>query len=215
MTRRILILGAGGHAQVIADILFCKSDASDPLVPIGYLDDDVTIHGCTRIGLPVLGSLTDLASIEHDGAIIGIGNNHIRRDLFKNLSAIGITFASAIHPTAIISKHVEMGVGLVIGPGAIVNTGSVIGDNVILNTASSVDHHNTVQNHAHIAPGVHTGGNVVIGEGTLVGIGASILPQRQIGAWSVVGAGAVVTQDLPANSVAIGIPARVQPNKSS
>jgi sugar O-acyltransferase (sialic acid O-acetyltransferase NeuD family) len=97
----------------------------------------------------------------------------------------------------------------VINSGVIINTGSRIGQDVILNTACTIDHHNYIGDHTHIAPGVHLGGDVEIGEGTLIGIGATVMPQCRIGAWSVIGAGAVVTKDIPAYSTVVGIPARV------
>jgi acetyltransferase-like isoleucine patch superfamily enzyme len=50
---------------------------------------------------------------------------------------------------------------------------------------------------------------VQIGAGALVGIGATVMPQRLVGAWSVVGAGALIHADLPSNAVAVGVPARV------
>ena len=78
----------------------------------------------------------------------------------------------------------------------VINPGAVIGDNVILNTGCTVDHHNHIGSFAHIAPGVHLGGDVYIGEGTLVGIGAAVMPQRTVGAWSRIGAGAVVVENI-------------------
>ncbi len=65
-----------------------------------------------------------------------------------------------------------------------------------------------VADHAHIAPGAHLGGDVRIGEGAFVGIGATVMPQRSIGAWSIVGAGALVHRDIPDRATAIGVPAR-------
>ena len=50
---------------------------------------------------------------------------------------------------------------------------------------------------------------VHIGENVWVGAGAVILPGVSIGNDSVIGAGSVVTKDIPANVVAVGNPCRV------
>jgi maltose O-acetyltransferase len=43
----------------------------------------------------------------------------------------------------------------------------------------------------------------------MVGIGAVVLPRIKIGSNAIIGAGAVVTKDVPDNAVAVGNPARV------
>ncbi len=206
---RVLILGAGGHAQVVADILLRSHDAGSKVVPIGYLDDNPSLWNQTFLGLPVLGPFRRLSAIEHDAVIIAIGDNKIRCQTFRQLSEEGERFATAIHPRAVLAPDVLVGLGTMICAGVVVNTGSVIGANVILNTSSSIDHHSRIADHAHIAPGVHLGGEVTIGEGTLVGIGATVMPRCRIGDWSVVGAAALVHHDLPAHVTAIGVPAQV------
>ncbi|MCZ7574920.1 MAG: acetyltransferase [Ardenticatenaceae bacterium] len=206
---RILILGAGGHAQVAADILMRARDAGEPVCPIGYLDDNPRLHGQLELGLPVLGPIAALASIAHEAVLIAIGENHIRRQLFDRLQQLGEHFIIARHPRAVIAPDVKVGPGTMICAGVVVNPGSVIGANVILNTGCTVDHHNHIGDHAHIAPGVHLGGDVKIGEGTLIGIGATVMPQRCVGAWSVVGAATLVHTDLPDHVVAAGVPGRV------
>lgn len=50
---------------------------------------------------------------------------------------------------------------------------------------------------------------VVIEEGTLIGVGAIIKPGVTIGAYSYIGAGSIVADDVPPKSVAVGSPARV------
>lgn len=50
---------------------------------------------------------------------------------------------------------------------------------------------------------------VVIGDGAWLGAGAIVLPGVTIGENTVVGAGSVVTRDLPSNVVAVGNPCRV------
>ncbi|MGF1496416.1 MAG: gamma carbonic anhydrase family protein [Elainellaceae cyanobacterium] len=48
-----------------------------------------------------------------------------------------------------------------------------------------------------------------VGRGSLIGIGALLLNGVRIGEGSMIGAGAVVTKDVPARSLAMGVPARV------
>ncbi len=206
---RILILGAGGHGQVVADTLMRMRDAGAQVIPLGYLDDAVAMQNQTLLGLPVLGRMTDLAQIAHTAIVIAIGDNGTRQNLFDRLRQQGECFIVARHPQTVIAPDVRIGPGTVICAGVIINPGAVIGANVILNTACTVDHHNTIGDHAHIAPGVHLGGDVQIGAGTLVGIGATVMPQRQVGAWSVVGAGALIHVDLPSHAVAVGLPAKI------
>jgi len=153
--------------------------------------------------------MAQLPDIPHDGIIVAIGDNAIRRRLFETWVGSDEQSIVARHPSAIIAPDVQIGLGSVVCAGAVVNPGSMIGANAILNTGCTVDHHNHVGDHAHIAPGVHLGGNVIIGEGSLVGIGATVMPQRRIGRWSVVSAGAVVHTDLEDRIVAAGVPARV------
>lgn len=206
---RVLILGAGGHAQVVADILLRMRDEGSEVLPIGFLDDKSGLVGCQYLGLPVLGTLSDLPEIPRDAVLVAMGDNTTRQRIFERLIATGERFAIACHPGATIAPDVCIGPGSMICAGAIVNTGTIIGANVILNTACTVDHHSWVGDHAHIAPGVHLGGEVTIGEGCFVAIGSSVIPGRTVGPWSMIGVGSAVTKDIPAGVTAVGVPARV------
>ncbi len=208
--KRVLIIGAGGHAQVVADILMRARDAGSPIEPLGYLDDRPDLQDRMLLGLPVFGNLAALAEIPHDALIVAIGDNAVRARLFGELTARGEQMIVAKHPSAVVAPDVSIGLGTMICANAVVNPGSVVGNNVILNTACSVDHHSCIGDDVHIAPGVHMGGEVQVGQGALVGIGATVMPRRQVGAWSIVGAGSLVSRDVPNHAVVTGVPATIR-----
>jgi sugar O-acyltransferase (sialic acid O-acetyltransferase NeuD family) len=205
---RILVIGAGGHAQVVADILLRMQEARQEVVPIGYVDDNPELEQTTLLGLPVLGKIADSTAIPHDAIIVAIGDNATRRQLFDRYRSEGEPFAIARHPSAVIAPDVQVGPGTTVCANAVVNPGSVVGANVILNTSCSVDHHNDIDDHVHIAPGVRLGGGVNIGRGSMIGIGATVMPYHSVGKWSVVSAGSLVHADVMDHVVVAGAPAR-------
>ena len=213
----ILILGAGGHARVVADILLRAHEQAEQgaegdnstLLPAGFVDDDPDLAGTTILGLPVVGSIDRLGDIEHDAVIVAVGDNHARARIFSRMEAAGERIANAIHPGAVVAPDVLLGQGVMVCAGVVVNTGAVIGDDVILNTGCTVDHHNEIGPHAHLAPGVHLGGHVRVGEGALTGIGSTAIPGASIGDWAIVGAGSVVTKEIPPHTTCVGAPTRV------
>ncbi len=202
----ILVLGAGGHGKVVADILM-----SQGLLVIGFLDDDPTFWGQIRLDLPVLGAIDTYASYTPDGLVMGVGDNKTRRRVVERLGAqASPLWMQAVHPRAIVARSVRLGQDVVIAAGAVINPDAAVGDHVIVNTGATVDHDCIVDDYAHIAPGAHLSGDVRVGEGVLVGIGGSVAPGKSIGDWAVVGAGAVVVRDVPGGVTAIGVPARWQ-----
>lgn len=205
----IVIVGAGGHGQVVADAIRSTARvASEPLDIVGFLDDNPVLEGTTVAGVTVLGGLTLASRVSSDAFVVAIGRNDARAHAFLHLRASGRRLCSVVHPSAIVGSDVEIGDGAMISAGAIVVTGSRIGCGAILNTGCTVDHHAKIGDFVHIAPGVHIGGDVVVGDRTLVGLGALILPGRVLGVGCTVGAGAVVTRDVAPGATVLGVPAR-------
>jgi len=205
--RNIVILGAGGHGQVVADIVLRMRDSGSPVGAVMFLDDKAELAGRRVLGLEVVGPVTDAENYKDCRFVAAVGDNQKRKELFQWLFGMGCDFAVARHPAAVLAPDVTVGIGTMICPGVVFNTGTTIGRNVILNTGCTVDHHSIIGDHVHIAPGVHMGGNVTVGEGALVGIGAVVMPGKTIGAWALVGAGALVHEDVPDGAVVVGVPA--------
>ena len=206
--KRIVLIGAGGHARVVWDTLELIRERDD-LQVVAVLDDDPALWGKSFATLTIDGPIQKIERVRADAALIAIGDNRARRDVYARVETLGVPFVNALHPRAMIARDVQIGAGVVAFANVVVNTGSRIGDNVILNTACSVDHDCVIGVHAHIAPGVHLAGTVTIGEGTLLGIGSIAIPNVTIGEWVTVGAGSVVTQDIPSRVAVVGAPARV------
>lgn len=206
---RVLVIGAGGHGMVVADILMRAFDKGAQVEPIGYLDDKPALQGILILGLPVLGTLAEHTEIPHDAVIFAIGDNATRKRLFLQFRQAGETTITAIHPAAILAPSARIGTGTVICASAVIGVNTVIGENVIVNTNSVVDHENIVEDHAHVSGGVNMTGNIHIGEGAFIGTGATILPGIQVGAWSIVGAGTLVHDDIPERVTVVGLPGRI------
>ena len=212
--KRIIVVGAGGHAQVVADIVLSRAAYGDQLALMGFVDDNVALVGGELLGAPIFGSIAMLRTIQHDAIVVAIGDNQRRAQVYEQLRAQGENIATLAHPRATLAAGAKLGAGSVVMAGAVINTQAVIGPNVIINTGATVDHHARISAHVHIAPGVHLGGAVTLGEGAFLGVGTNVIPSRSIGAWSVVGAGATVTHDLPERVVAVGTPAKIIRNIS-
>jgi len=204
----VLIWGAAGHAKVVADIL-----RQNAYRVCGFLDETTPDRrGESFCGATVLGDANQLQKIYESGvckAIVAFGDNMRRLAVGELLEERGFELITAIHPSAVIAPDALVGPGSMVAAGAVVGPGAVIGRCAILNTAGTVDHDCTIVDGAHIGPGVHIAGHVRVGRGAWIGIGATIIYRKRIGAWSIVGAGAVVIEDVPDRVLVAGVPARI------
>lgn len=205
---KTIIIGTGGHARVILDIL--NYDRNIEIV--AFLDKE--IHGPFEkiMDIPVLGGhsvLPDMLKIGIKGTIIGVGDNKIRKDYYEKFRNMGMELVNAIHPTVHIAHNVKIGKGVVIAAGATIATGAEIGNDVIVNTGAIIEHEDILEDHVHIAPGTVLAGRVKVKEGTFIGAGSVVKQYVTIGENAIIGAGSVVLEDIPENTVAVGAPAKV------
>lgn len=107
---------------------------------------------------------------------------------------IRIVFGCYIPYTAKIGKNTIFAYG---GIGIVIHTRCVIGENCVIGSGVTLGG----TNHKYEVPQV--GNNVYIGSG------AKIIGPVKIGNNVVIGANAVVTKDIPDNTLAVGIPARI------
>jgi sugar O-acyltransferase (sialic acid O-acetyltransferase NeuD family) len=202
---RLIVVGAGGHASVVIDA--AKLALPDCEV-VGLVDDAVAV-GERVSGSVVLGPIAEIDRFPHDAVALAVGDNTARARIFESLRTIGEQLPTLVHPSAAVAPSAKVGAGTVVLAHAVINAEAVVEDNVIVNTAATIDHHSRIGRHVHIAPGVHLAGGCRVGEGGALGIGTVVAPTVSIGARTFVGAGSVVLEDLPADVIAYGSPARV------
>lgn len=204
----IVLVGAGGHAREVAEIVehSWKECGTSPL--LGFLDEDSTRHGTEVDDYPVLGGLEWLkANVGSVAVIVAIGDISVRKRVVNEVEAVGAPFARAISPLAHLSKRCTIGFGSMIFPRAVISTNAMIGRHVIMGVHSNVSHDSTIGDFAFLCPASVVAGGVTIGEEVMLGTNASVIPKRTVGARSVVGAGACVVRDVPGEVTALGVPA--------
>lgn len=122
-----------------------------------------------------------------------------------------------IEPGAIIREQVEIGKNAVIMMGAILNIGAVVGEGTMIDMGAVLGGRATVGKNCHVGAGAVLAGviepasatPVVVEDDVLIGANAVVIEGCRIGRNAVVAAGAVVVEDVPANAVVAGCPARV------
>lgn len=202
--KSILIIGNGGHAKVVRDVI----EAEGTYKVCGYLDDN--IEKMYKEKDIIFDNLKNIKLYQENYYfVIAIGNNKVRNKIFKKINVSIERFPVLIHPQAIISKTAEIGNGTVVMPGAIVNAETVVGQHAILNTASVVEHDCVIKDYTHISPGAVLTGNVTVGESTQVGANATVIPNLKIGAYVMVGAGSTVISNVRDNVTVVGSPAKI------
>jgi len=212
MTTRLVILGAGGFAREVLDVVDAiEAAAPSTFTVVGFVSERESDWNRTIHGVPVLGGFEWFERAPREGlhVVCGIGSPPVRKRLVARCEALGLPSATLVHPRAVRTRWVELGPGTVVTAGVVLTNDIRVGRHVHLNLNATVGHDAVLEDFVTIAPGVNVSGNVHVGEGTDLGTGSAVLQNTTIGAWSVVGAGAVVHRNLPANCTAVGVPAKV------
>ena len=199
--RDVILIGAGGHGKVIADILLCSGTSVR-----GFLDSR---EGACAAGRPWLGSVEEYRRFPDAEFLIAVGDARARHRIAQAMD--GARWHTAIHPRAVVSSlDVEIGEGTVVMAGAMVNPGARIGRHCIINTGAVVEHDNEIGDFVHVSVGARLCGGVRIGTGTWIGAGASVRNNVSVCENVMIGVGSVVVKDIIRPGTYMGVPAVFQ-----
>jgi sugar O-acyltransferase (sialic acid O-acetyltransferase NeuD family) len=206
----IIIIGAGGHAKVIADAILACGRTILGFTSIDYQECNVepVVAGLSVLGTDEILRNYTPTQIDLVNGLGGIDSSGLRRRVQERLEADGWKFIGVRHPSAVVSPHAELDVGVQLLALSVIQAGVRVGAGSIINTAAVVEHDSALGMYVHVAPRALLCGNTKVESYSHIGAGATVIQGLKLGSETVVGAGAVVVEDFPGGGTLVGVPAR-------
>lgn len=181
----LLLVGAGGHARAIAEILVAEKDPVE-----SYVDP----RPCEWLKARHLRTDDETEALPKQGFVLGVGGTtpdqlSKRLVLFRRYREKGWIPRTVIHASAVVSRHAEIGEGCAILARAVIQPAAKLGEAVIINTGAIVEHDCRVGDGAHVAPGAIVLGGCTVGMSCMIGAGAVVLPGANVPDSTLVAAG--------------------------
>ena len=161
-------------------------------------------------GYPVLGPVKHLYDMPLDiWTVVAIADSRVRMKFVQQIVNQGRMLATLVHPSVSMSDYVEIGAGAIICSETVITTNVSLGQAAIINLGCFIGHDTELQNYVSLMPAANLAGEVRVGEGCYFGLNSCVINRTTIGEWSIIGAGAAVVDNIPAYSLAVGVPAKV------
>ncbi|WP_245122170.1 acetyltransferase [Hymenobacter volaticus] len=213
--RPLAIFGAGGFGREVLVLVHQINERQPTWQLTGFYDDAPPSQG-TLHGLPYLGTSADL----NEGTVplhvvVAVGSSQSRAAVVAQLTSPHLVFATLIHPGVACApyQNLQIGAGCIISQGCILTTDIILGQHVLLNLGCTIGHDAVLEDFCSLMPHANVGGAAHLESGVYLGTNATVINHVQVGARTIVGAGAVAVRNLPANCTAVGVPAQVIKNK--
>lgn len=206
----LIIFGASGFGREVAWLVERINKKTPSWNILGFMDDNESIQGNDINGYKVLGRIEDIVRYPDSFFICAIGTSRVREKIIYRMRDLHPTvkFATLIDPSVEISDYVAIGEGTIICAHSVVTVNIRIGAHVILNLGCTIGHDAIIQDFATLYPSVNVSGMTNIGHSSELGTGVQVIQGKGVGNYSIIGAGAVVVDDIPDRCTAVGIPAK-------
>lgn len=200
--QRLLIIGGGLGAVQLLDSL-CRIEHQRAAA---IVDDNPDLTGKTLLSVPILGGQEAIEVLFRQGlfdaAVISVSTSiAFRQKMGDKLHQLNIPMANVIDPSARVQRNAVLGVGNVILAYCHIGACSSIGNGNFFSPYVDVEHHCELGDFCTFGPGVMMSSLVRIGPRVKFGTGIFIEPKLTIGSDSIIGSGAIITCDIPENSV--------------
>ena len=205
----IIIVGAGGLGKDVQWLLERINEIEETWNILGYVDDGIEA-GSLVDDLPILGAGDYLLQYEKKVAVVvAVASAKVRRRIIEKLEQNDkLVFPNVIDPSAVLSKRIKMGKGIIVLAGNILSVDIQLGDFCIFNADCTIGHDVVMESYVTVYPSANVSGCVKICRETEIGTGCHIIQGIKIGSSTIVGAGAVVIRELPSCCTAVGNPAK-------
>ena len=205
----LLLIGAGGCGREVAAMLRHTNNVQPRWEILGFLDDSAALQGQLIDGHRVLGGVGALGNYRDAYCACCVADPIVRMKVVQRANRFGVRWATLMHHSSIVMDTAMIEEGCILLPFSAVTTNAHLGKHVQVNYHSSIGHDGRLGDYVTLSSFVDITGKVTLGMGVFVGSGASVLPGMTVGEHAIVGGGALVHRDVPARTVAVGVPARV------
>lgn len=157
---RLVIIGAGGHGQVLNDVIQSINNILGKDFKVIFLDDRYNTvkeqpQEYGSIKYKINGNCESFADYIDENTVFypAFGDNAYRLEWEDTIEKAGGKLVTIIHPNAYVASSAVVSPGSVILPNAIVNAGTYIGKGCIINVGAIVEHGCVIADGCHINSG--------------------------------------------------------------
>ncbi len=211
-SRALVLVGCGGFGREVYSLVHALNEHGESWDVVGFVDDGPAPADLSRIeqlGVPHLGGVESLQDCTPNlDVVVAIGSPAVRQRVVSQLAKYPVAFPSLVHPSATLGIQVTLGRGSIVAAGSRLSAYITVADFVHIDQQVAIGHDTRLDDFSRLNPSSCISGYVSIGVGALVGANATVLAGLEVGPWSVVGAGAVVTHGVAEGITVKGVPAR-------
>lgn len=210
---KLVIIGASGNGAVVRSTMEdMRADGQDWEF-VGYLDDANDAANDSEIIASVtpenIQKLIASSDVYFFYSLNSVKLQQNSKEIWESLNIPTQRCATLVHPTAVVSKFVNLKPGVAVQPLVNIGPGVSVGTNVHIFAQAMIGHHSNLGDFSYVSNNACIGGYCTLEEGAYVGTNATLIENVVLGSWSLVGMGSVVLCNVGSKERVVGNPARL------